>query len=123
MESGASLTLCDCAGGGLVTGGNAELEADEVKDAGVYYMIASLSVGGAGEKTFTAVFTPSDTANYESVTVQLSVTVTSAEPLPDTNPDAALTGGEIAGIAVGSVAGAALIGTGIFFLIRKRRKV
>ena len=112
MESGASLTLCDCAGGGLVTGGNAELEADEVKDAGVYYMIASLSVGGAGEKTFTAVFTPSDTANYESVTVQLSVTVTSA-----------LTGGEIAGIAVGSVAGAALIGTGIFFLIRKRRKV
>lgn len=86
-------------------------------------MIASLSVGGAGEKTFTAVFTPSDTANYESVTVQLSVTVTSAEPLPDTNPDAALTGGEIAGIAVGSVVGAALIGTGIFFLIRKRRKV
>ena len=99
------------------------LEAGEVKDAGVYYMIASLSVGGAGEKTFTAVFTPSDTANYESVTVQLSVTVASAEPLPDTNPDAALTGGEIAGIAVGSVAGAALIGTGIFFLIRKRRKV
>lgn len=84
---------------------------------------ASLSVGGAGEKTFTAVFTPSDTANYESVTVQLSVTVASAEPLPDTNPDAALTGGEIAGIAVGSVAGVALIGTGIFFLIRKRRKV
>ena len=93
------------------------------KDAGVYYMIASLSVGGAGEKTFTAVFTPSDTANYESVTVQLSVTVASAEPLPDTNPDAALTGGEIAGIAVGSVAGAALIGTGIFLIVRKRRKV
>lgn len=84
---------------------------------------AALSVGGAGEKTFTAVFTPSDTANYESVTMQLSVTVASAEPLPDTNPDAALTGGEIAGIAVGSVVGAALIGTGIFFLIRKRRKV
>lgn len=84
---------------------------------------ASLSVGGAGEKTFTAVFTPSDTANYESVTVQLSVTVASAEPLPDTNPDAALTGGEIAGIAVGSVAGAALIGTGIFLIVRKRRKV
>ena len=53
----------------------------------------------------------------------VTVTVASAEPLPDTNPDAALTGGEIAGIAVGSVAGAALIGTGIFFLIRKRRKV
>ena len=31
--------------------------------------------------------------------------------------------GEIAGIAVGSVAGAALIGAGIFFLIRRRRKV
>lgn len=53
----------------------------------------------------------------------VTVTVASAEPLPDTNPDAALTGGEIAVIAVGSVAGAALIGTGIFFLIRKRRKV
>ena len=53
----------------------------------------------------------------------VTVTVTSAEPLPDTNPDAALTGGEIAGIAVGSVVGAALTGTGIFFLIRKRRKV
>lgn len=53
----------------------------------------------------------------------VTVTVASAEPLPDTNPDAALTGGEIAGIAVGSVAGAALIGTGTFFLIRKRRKV
>ncbi len=53
----------------------------------------------------------------------VTVTVASAEPLPDTNPDAALTGGEIAGIAVGSVVGAALIGTGIFFLIRKRRKV
>ena len=53
----------------------------------------------------------------------VTVTVASAEPLPDANPDAALTGGEIAGIAVGSVAGAALIGTGIFFLIRKRRKV
>ena len=53
----------------------------------------------------------------------VTVTVASAEPLPDTNPDAALTGGEIAGIAVGSVAGAALIGTGIFFLIRRRRKV
>ena len=54
----------------------------------------------------------------------VTVTVASAEPLPDTtNPDVALTGGEIAGIAVGSVAGAALIGSGIFFLIRKRRKV
>ena len=53
----------------------------------------------------------------------VTVTGAAAEPLPDTNPDAALTGGEIAGIAVGSVVGAALIGTGIFFLIRKRRKV
>ena len=54
---------------------------------------------------------------------EVTVTVASAEPLPDTNPDAALTGGEIAGIAVGSVAGAALIGTGIFLIVRKRRKV
>lgn len=55
---------------------------------------------------------------------EVTVTVASAEPLPDTtNPDVALTGGEIAGIAVGSVAGAALIGVGIFFLIRRRRKV
>lgn len=53
----------------------------------------------------------------------VTVTVASAEPLPDTNPDAALTGGEIAGIAVGSVAGAALIGAGIFLIVRKRRKV
>ena len=69
--------------------------------AGWAWEEAALSVGEAGEKTFAAVYTPADTANYAAARVALTVTV---EPL--------LSGGAIAGIAIGCTAGALLIAYG-----------
>ena len=69
--------------------------------AGWAWEEAALSVGEAGEKTFAAVYTPADTAYYAAARVALTVTV---EPL--------LSGGAIAGIAIGCTAGALLIAYG-----------
>ncbi|MCD8048574.1 MAG: S-layer homology domain-containing protein [Clostridia bacterium] len=41
---------------------------------------SSLSVGNVGTNTFSATYTPTDTTNYESVTVNVSVTVEKATP-------------------------------------------
>ena len=65
--------------------------------------------GEAGEKTFAAVYTPADTANYAAARVALTVTV---EPL--------LSGGAIAGIAIGCTVGALLIAYGALALCFKK---
>ena len=77
--------------------------------AGWAWEEAALSVGEAGEKTFAAVYTPADTANYAAARVALTVTV---EPL--------LSGGAIAGIAIGCTAGALLIAYGALALCFKK---
>ena len=77
--------------------------------AGWTWEEAALSVGEAGEKTFAAVYTPADTANYAAARVALTVTV---EPL--------LSGGAIAGIAIGCTAGALLIAYGALALCFKK---
>lgn len=70
-------------------------------------------VGSSGEITYTAVYTPSDTENYDIIEVDITVTVDSDS----------LSGGEIAGITVGSVAGVSGIGTLVFFLIRRKKRI
>ena len=70
----------------------------------------TLSVSEEGG-TFEAIFTPADSANYNTITAQITVTA----------QDGGLTGGEIAGIVVGSTAGAAAIGVAIFFIVKKKR--
>ena len=77
--------------------------------AGWAWEEAALSVGEAGEKTFAAVYTPADTANYAAARVALTVTV---EPL--------LSGGAIAGIAIGCTVGALLIAYGALALCFKK---
>lgn len=70
----------------------------------------ALSVGEEGDKGFTAIYTPADTANYEAVSVELTVAVQAA----------GLPGGAIAGIVIGSAVGAMLIAYGVLALFFKK---
>ncbi len=50
-------------------------------DNGVYsWEDSTLSVGNAGENTFVVIFTPNDTDNYRTVTIDVNVTVEKAVP-------------------------------------------
>lgn len=70
--------------------------------------------GSSGEVTYTAVYnTPSDTENYDIVEIEITVKVESE----------LLSGGEIAGITVGSVAGISGIGALVWFLIRRKKRI
>lgn len=69
--------------------------------------------GSSGEVTYTVVYTPSDTENYEIIEIEITVNVESAS----------LSGGEIAGITVGSLAGLSGIGTLVWFLIRRKKRI
>ena len=73
----------------------------------------TLSVGEAGENTFTAVYTPVDTDNYNVVTVEINVTVEQATD----NTIHYIIWGCIAGIAVVG----AVIGWIIVVCVKKRR--
>ncbi len=70
-------------------------------------------VGSSGEVTYTIVYTPSDTENYEVIEMQITVKVVSED---------ALSGGAIAGIATVSVAGAGGIGALVWFLIKRKKR-
>ena len=70
----------------------------------------ALSVGEEGDKGFMAIYTPADTANYEAVSVELTVAVQAA----------GLPGGAIAGIVIGSAVGAMLIAYGVLALFFKK---
>lgn len=72
----------------------------------------SVSVGSDGKITYTAIYTPSDTDNYQVIEMEITVSVAPA----------GLSGGEIAGVAVGSVAGAGGIGALVWFLIRRKKR-
>ena len=70
---------------------------------------AALSVGETGENTFTAIYTPADTANYNAVSAELTLAV-----------DPVLSGGEIAAIVIGCTLGALLIAYGVLALLFKK---
>lgn len=57
--------------------------ADVTLPEGFAWQDAAASVGDAGIKTFKATFTPKDTVNYHTVTIDLSLTV---QPNPATKP-------------------------------------
>lgn len=57
--------------------------ADVTLPEGFTWQDAAASVGDAGIKTFKATFTPKDTVNYHTVTIDLSLTV---QPNPATKP-------------------------------------
>ena len=68
----------------------------------------------AGEYKAVAVYTPADTANYNPVEVELTITVLKPE---------GLSGGAIAGIVIGSILGALLIAYGVCALLYKKKIV
>lgn len=70
-------------------------------------------VGSSGEVTYTAVYTPTDTENYEIIEIKITVKV-----VPES-----LSGGEIAGITAGSLAGVSGIGALVWFLIRRKKRI
>ena len=67
-----------------------------------------------GEYKAVAVYTAADTANYNPVEVELTITVLEPE---------GLSGGAIAGIVIGSVFGALLIAYGVFALLYKKKLI
>ena len=67
-----------------------------------------------GEYKAVAVYTPADTANYNPVEVELTITVLEPE---------GLSGGAIAGIVIGSVFGALIIAYGVCALLYKKKIV
>lgn len=67
-----------------------------------------------GEYKAVAVYTAADTANYNSVEVELTITVLEPEGLSD---------GAIAGIVIGSVLGALIIAYGVCALLYKKKIV
>ena len=68
----------------------------------------------AGEYKAVAIYTPADTANYNPVEVELTITVLEPE---------GLSGGAIAGIVIGSVFGALIIAYGVCALLFKKKIV
>ena len=48
----------------------------------------SLSVGNAGENSFTAIYTPADTDNYNAVEVEITITVEKVEAVVENAPEA-----------------------------------
>ncbi len=68
----------------------------------------------AGEYKAVAIYMPADTANYNPVEVELTITVLEPE---------GLSGGAIAGIVIGSVFGALIIAYGVCALLYKKKIV
>ena len=77
----------------------------------------TLSVGEEGGNGFTAVYTPADTANYETVNAELTVAVQAAGPSGGEE-----TGGCRSSAGIGSAAGAAVILSAVCALIFKKGK-
>ncbi len=83
----------------------------------------TLSVGEEGDNSFTAVYTPADTANYQEVSAELTVSVSAAA----TEDAGAVPGGEETGgcsssVGIGSAGGAAVIISAACALIFKKGK-
>lgn len=83
----------------------------------------TLSVGEEGDNSFTAVYTPADTANYQEVSSELTVSVSAAA----TEDAGAVPGGEETGgcsssVGIGSAGGAAVIISAACALIFKKGK-
>lgn len=87
-----------------------KLEIEGVLPAGVLIAYSENRRTDAGELTFsaTAVYTPSDTQNYNTVEMLLTIGVES------------LSQGAVIGISVGSVLGAVLIAYGLLALLYKK---
>ena len=87
--------------------------------------------GTAGEHKAIAVYTPADTANYNPVEVELTVTVSESEPTEPDQPDGEITteepeglsGGAIAGIVIGCMLGVLLIEYGVFALLYRKKLI
>ena len=78
-----------------------------------------IEVGEAGEKSFSAVFTPEDTENYSTVTVTLQLTV-SAKSVPDsenTDPDS---GNYVIPTILITVAAILILSYGVFAVLFKK---
>lgn len=73
----------------------------------------SMSVGEEGERSFAAAYTPSDTANYNTVTVDLTVNVLAS----------GLSAGTIIAIVLGCILGALIIAYGVGALLYKKGKI
>ena len=87
--------------------------SDIVLPEGWSWKDGSVSVGEEGERAFAAVYTPMDTANYNTATVELTVNVLATEfPV-----------GMIVGIALGCIFGLLLIVYGIGAVLYKKGKL
>ena len=87
--------------------------------------------GTAGEHKAIAVYTPADTANYNPVEVELTVTVSESEPTEPDQPDGEITteepeglsGGAIAGIVIGCILGVLLIEYAVCALLYRKKLI
>lgn len=85
--------------------------ADVTLPEGWQWKDGSASVGSDGKVTYTAIYVPSD-KNYQAVEAEITISVAPK----------GLSGGAVAGIAVGSAAGAGAIGALVWFVIRRKKR-
>ncbi len=95
--------------------------ADVTLPEGWSWKDGSVQLTETGEYKAVAIYTPADTANYNPVEVELTVTVYEETAAPET-PEG-LSGGAVAGIVIGCVVGALIIAYGVCALLYRKKLI